>query len=340
MLIQTAIQGEGTERLPPQVQVDVEDLISQRFKVRGVTLPGGLPARSVLAGGHRSRIRGRGMDYVESRHYQAGDDIRTMDWRVTARAGHPHVKVYQEERERPVVILVDFSPSMFFGTRGSFKSVAAARTAALVGWASVAGGDRVGALLANGAHRELVPRGGRRGVMTLLRALSEYGALPDTVELTASGLATSGLLDALARLQRVVRPGSLIYLISDFFGIDGSDGSCARQLSLLRRHNQVVACQVVDPLELAAPPAGRYGVGDGRKGRMGGILDTRSRAGRAAYQDYLSGHHEQVRALLSGRLIQHVVLTTDADIATQLDAAARGGQNDQGGQGHSREAPA
>ena len=99
----------------PNVRVIVEDLIGLRRRVEGLQLKRGQPSRSVITGGHRSRFRGRGMDYQESRHYQAGDDIRNMDWRITARAGRPHVKLYEEERERPVVTLLDLGPSMFFG---------------------------------------------------------------------------------------------------------------------------------------------------------------------------------------------------------------------------------
>lgn len=130
-------------QLPPAMdssaKVDARDLIGLRHEARALSLGSRRPVASALAGPHDSRFRGRGMDYRESRHYQPGDDIRNMDWRVTARAGRPHTKVYQAERERPVVVLADFGATLFFGTRGTFKSVAAARTAALIAWAAVAG---------------------------------------------------------------------------------------------------------------------------------------------------------------------------------------------------------
>lgn len=100
--------------------------------------------RAIRAGNHLSKLRGRGMDFAEVRNYQAGDEIRHMEWRVTARTGRPHVKIYQEERERPVVILADFNPSMIFGTRVAFKSVVAARLAAMLVWTVIKQGDRVG----------------------------------------------------------------------------------------------------------------------------------------------------------------------------------------------------
>ena len=131
-------------------------------------------ARARLAGDHLSRFRGRGMDYRESRAYQPGDDVRSMDWRITARTGVPHVKLYQEERERPVVLFLDLNPGMFFGSRGMLKSVAAARAAALVAWAAAERGDRVGAMLFDGGHCDLPPRGGRHGVLRLIRELVEH----------------------------------------------------------------------------------------------------------------------------------------------------------------------
>jgi uncharacterized protein (DUF58 family) len=300
--------------LPPEVRVDADDLLAQRQQARALAQPARRPVGSVLAGSHSSHIRGRGMDYLESRHYQAGDDVRAMDWRVTARVGRPHVKVYHEERERPVVVMVDFNASMFFGTRGSFKSVTAARAASLLGWAAIGRGDRIGALLFNGEHRELAPRGGRRGAMALIGALTEAGNPEYGLNAETSG----GMAEALLRLRRVARPGSLVYVISDFYSIDGADGDVARHLARLHRHSELVACQVVDPLELAPPPAGRYGISDGRA--QSAVLDTRSLAGRGAYQQYLADHHRQVRELTEERGIPLVQLRTDEDVVGQLQS--------------------
>lgn len=301
--------------LPAAVRVDADDLIGLREAARALSLPVQRRAKSALAGAHRSAIRGRGMDYLESRHYQAGDDVRAMDWRVTARAGRPHVKVYHEERERPVVVLVDFNQSMFFGTRGCFKSVAAARAAALLGWAAVGRGDRIGGWLFNGEHRELVPRGGRRGVMALIGALTKAGSPASGSNADSCG----GMAEALSRLRRVVRPGSLVYLISDFYGIQQQGqphGDIAKHLARLHRHNELVACLVADPLELLPPPPGRYGVSDGQ--RRDGVLDTRSGRGRDAYRQYLNRQRRAVRELTEEQGIPLVQLRTDQDIADQL----------------------
>jgi uncharacterized protein (DUF58 family) len=249
------------------------------------------------------------MDYQETRSYQPGDDIRNMDWRVTARAGRPHTKLYQEERERPVVVVVDLGPSMFFGTRNAFKSVVAVRAAALIGWATVGNGDRIGALLFNGTHHELAPKAGRPGVLRLIRQLvaTSEPALGDGLQSQRGGLS-----EALQRLRRVARPGSLVAILSDFYSLDEVSGN---HLSRLRRHNDVIAVQIFDPLEQAPPPPGRYGISDG--GRRS-VLDTRSRSQREAYAAYFVGHHRRVREDMAKWAIPLIGLRTDQDMVATL----------------------
>jgi uncharacterized protein (DUF58 family) len=315
--------------LDPNIRVTADDLIAQRARAMRLkpVRPGA--ARSGLAGAHRSRFRGRGMDYRESRHYQAGDDIRNMDWRVTARAGHPHIKLFDEERERPVVVLVDFGPSMFFASQGAFKSVVAARLAALIGWSAVVQGDRVGALLFNGEHKELQPAGGRRGQMRLIRALVEEGdpdrglALnPAEPRHSAGGdvfartrSQPGAMTQALARLRRVARPGSLVFLLSDFYAMDADT---ALHLTRLAQHSDLTAFQIVDPLELEPPPPGRYGISDGRRG---GMLDTGSRSQRARYADHFGQHHAAVRGLTEGNGIPLLRCSTVDDPGERLATA-------------------
>lgn len=291
------------------VRPDSDELIALRRQAKGLRLAGRRYASSVLAGAHGSRFRGRGMDYQESRAYQAGDDIRNMDWRVTARAGHPYTKLYQEERERPVVLLLDLSPSMFFGTRGAFKSVVAARLAALIGWVTVAHGDRIGALLFNSHHVEVPPQGGRRGVLRLIRQLV---AATDPVAGMQAEPHPDRLGNALQRLRRVARPGSLVFIISDFYAMDEETG---KQLLHLRRHSDLAAIQIVDPLELTPPPAGRYGVTDGRRS---GLLDTRSSRRRHEYIAWFEAHHRSVRELTRRRGIPLLQLSTSDDLVERL----------------------
>jgi len=237
------------------IHLEAAELIALRPRCSALLLPMHSPAASALAGAYRSRFRGRGVDFVESRSYQPGDDIRNMDWRVTARTGRPHTKIFQEERERPVLIVLDASPSLFFGTRTRLKSVAAGYLAAAIAWTAVKRGDRVGAFLfAPDGHREMRPAGGRRGAMHVIQGLVEW-LDPDRAH-----EGTEDLAAALQRVRHAVRPGSLVLVISDFFGLDEN---CNRHLSRLRQHNDVIGCQIVDPAEETLP-TGRYPITDGR----------------------------------------------------------------------------
>jgi uncharacterized protein (DUF58 family) len=213
--------------------------------------------RSNMSGQYLSRFKGRGMEFDESRPYQPGDDIRNMDWRVTARTSKAHSKVFREERERPVLLWVDFRPSMFFATRVCFKSVLAAKLAALLAWKVTQMGDRLGGLLFSASrHLELRPGRGKKGVLRLIKHLAEFsqtlpGSGPD---------ATQDENHALNRLAQVTRPGSLIYLISDFRYLSAQLEST---LSRLTSHNEVVLIHIHDPLETALPDSGYYRVTDG-----------------------------------------------------------------------------
>jgi uncharacterized protein (DUF58 family) len=210
-----------------------------------------------------------------------------------------------------VVTLLDLGPTMFFGTRVAFKSVVAARLAALVGWAAIASHDRIGALLFNGEHHELQPAGGRRSVMRLIRALARAGDPAAGLDHQADPAALSA---ALARLRRVARPGSLVFLFSDFYALDGEPG---RHLSNLVRHCDVIACQVADPLEIAPPPAGRYGITDGARF---GVLDTGSGRDGDTYEAHLVRRQKAIHDLTLARGIPLIRFSTEDDPVARLTA--------------------
>jgi len=295
------------------IHPSTDELIQLRLHAHDLALRSRQTARSVLAGGHHSNFRGRGMDYLESRAYQSGDDIRNMDWRVTARSGRAHVKVYHEERERPVVVMVDFGPGMFFATHGAFKSIIAARVAALIAWAAVDNGDRIGALLYNGKHQELRPAGGQRGALRLIRAL--VAAADPAGRPAATAERGDTLNAALLRLRRVARPGSLVFIVSDFYN---SDGDSRQHLQHLRRHNDVVACQVLDRLELEPPAAGRYPV---QYGEQQGLLDTRSASRRQAWAEHFAARRRALDELTQQCAVPLIRLTTGDDVTQTLRSA-------------------
>jgi len=227
-----------------------------------------------------SAFRGRGMEYDESRPYQSGDDVRNLDWRVMARTGKPHTKVFREERERPVFCRVDYRARMFFGTRGVFKHVLAAELASLAAWRAVLNGDRVGGVIfSDTVHHELKPDRGRSATLHLLRQL-EIGQDWET----NSGDQAAGINAALARLRRLARPGSMLMLFSDFHGLDASGEA---HLSYLARHNALLLFYIYDPIEAHLPPPGRYHM---VSGDQNWVIDTSDR-------DLTQAHHEHHQAL-------------------------------------------
>ncbi|MDF1677751.1 MAG: DUF58 domain-containing protein [Legionellaceae bacterium] len=258
--------------------------------------------------GHReTRLRGRGMDFAEVRNYQAGDEIRHMEWRSTARTGRPHIKLYQEERERPVVLLIDFNPSMHFGTRDVFKSVLAARLAALLAWIAIAAGDRVGSCLFSGDHLdERLPQNRHKGVLPLLASLSHYTSiLHQTPDITPRPLN-----DILVRLKRVLKPGSLLILMSDFYSLNDASELL---LSRLKKHNDIIAYRIADPLELNAPKPGLYPVTNGRDTCT---LDLRKKTTRQTYIDTLHARTETIEARFNRLRIPCFTVTTETDWVT------------------------
>lgn len=271
--------------------VALEDLIALRFPARQLRLGRRNRALSVLAGPNKSNFRGRGIDFEEVRNYQPGDDIRSIDWRVTARTGNAHTKMFREERERPVLVAVDQRSNMFFGSSHCCKSVLAAHLASLLAWSALDAGDRVGGLVFNGAsHREIRPRRSRRTVLALLSQVAEYNrALPlDTP-------ATGNFADALANLRRIARPGTSLFMVSDFRGADHEHAR--EQLFQLAQHTEITAIACSDPLEAELPRAGRYAVTDGRARSE---LDTADRDLRVAYHE----HARQRREMLSKDLLR------------------------------------
>lgn len=243
----------ANERVAPQLA----DLMAQSRRATA------LPAwtRSVRArqtGAYLATMKGRGMEYAESRPYQAGDDIRALDWRVTARSGKPHTKLFREERERPVYVVVDYRRAMFFATHGVFKTVLAARTAALLAWKAAQTGDRIGGIVfSDTVHRELPPG---RGNLAAIRFIKHLVA--DCRQPTADG-AAAAVAGALARLRRVVKPGSLVFLLSD--GREFGDQACS-DFALLARHNDVMLMFIYDEFEAALPDLnGELRVADGRR---------------------------------------------------------------------------
>ncbi|MEO8802823.1 MAG: DUF58 domain-containing protein [Rudaea sp.] len=298
------------------IDVELAELIAMRQRASRFARP---PQR--VSGGraatHESRFRGRGVDYVESRNYQPGDDIRQMDWRVTARTGRPHTKLFQEEREQSTFLLVDCNACMRFGTRKRFKSVQAARTAALIAWAAVLGGDRVGALgFGPNLNAEVKPGGGSRGALRVLRALAQWDAL------SRGDAAPVALSQALQRAHRLARPGCRIVLLTDGFS---ADAEAQAPLSMLAAHCEVVTILISDPLEQAAPPPARYAM----RSESGLVtLDFAAAKTRKQWLELFARRRERMIDMLKRRALRWTQLETqeepDAALARLLGLGGKG----------------
>lgn len=232
-----------------RVTVALEELIQLKAEARGFSFLPRQPVNSLLAGRHASRLRGRGLAFEELRHYHQGDDIRTIDWKATARLRSPHVRVYSEERERPVLLVVDQRGPMFFGSRRAMKSVAAAEVAALGAWRALRTGDRVGGIVFNEA--EMVDLRPHRSQTQVLRILHEVVRMN---HLLAANEASSGAITLNHALEAALRRAThdhLVVVISDF---DGADEETQRLTTLIAAHNDMLAVAIYDPLGASLQP--------------------------------------------------------------------------------------
>ena len=239
--------------LIPGIHVDPEDLLRPP--------PKGFPPRpqrlALRQGPHPSRVKGRGMEYAESRAYHPGDDVRHIDWRITARSGRVHTKLFQEERERPVLLVLNLTPSLYFGTRNTLKSVQACRVGALLGWQAFQRGDRVGALVQGPqGHFEHKPSRVRPAFLRLLRTLAEFHNEPLHTQ-AEPGFRELEFHPLLRQVLRVAAPGTLVQVLSDFESLAKTP---LDPLLRLAKHGEVRICELTDPLEETLPDSGRMSV--------------------------------------------------------------------------------
>ena len=293
------------------VYADLSDLVRLRYRARGFTFLPRQPVHSILAGRHASRLRGRGLNFDEIRRYLPGDDIRQMDWKVTARTRIPHTRVYTEEHGRSTLLVVDQRLSMFFGSRENFKSVTAAQTAAVAAWRVIAMKDLVGAAIFDDASVEVIPPAGSSGhVMRMLgrivernRALSnDAGIMPGPQMLNA----------ALSRAMELAKHDTLVFVITD--GI-GHDDDTRKWLSRIASHNDVMVALINDPLEVNLPDAGSKVFG---RGDLQLEVDTGSKKLREAFQEDFAERKEAAKRFLIQREVPLMSVSTDEDVVLQF----------------------
>lgn len=243
--------GGDRASLTDPTKVTVSQLIALRAAGESLPLRSG-PIRARQSGQYLSAFKGRGMEFDEVRPYQPGDDVRTIDWRVTARSGHPHTKLFREERECPVLFWLDLSNSMFFATRRAYKAVLAAETTALLAWHALHSGDRLGGVIFTPeASRILRPARGKVAVTGLIGEICRHPVWAGTEKVPANGT----VRDHFAPLTRLVKPGGRLFILSDFRTLSEHD------LQLLRRlaaHSELILAHIFDPVEQELPPPGHY----------------------------------------------------------------------------------
>ena len=244
------------------IYANLDELRRLQFKTRGFSFMPKQPANSLLSGKHVSRLRGRGLNFEELRHYRPGDDIRAMDWKVTQRTGKPHIKVYTEEKERNVYLAIDQRMTMFFGSSHKMKSVIAAELAALMAWRVVETGDRVGAIIYNDEEIKFIPA--KRGRGHVINVLAEIIKKNHQLNLSKpnpndDSKAFNKMLD---KLRVVSGHNALVILIGDGHGWNKQSTGFIKQI---RQHNEIIACHVFDPLELNLPKMAQMVVSDGDK---------------------------------------------------------------------------
>ena len=298
--------------------ISLQQLLVQRYAAKTLEYIAHTRSIAGISGLHLSKMRGRGIDFEEFRPYQPGDDIRLIDWRVTARTSRPFTKVFREERERPVIIAVDQTHNMYFGSQIAFKSVIAAQAAAVFCWLAIDNGDRVGGLVFSDIEANLVrPKRSRRSALHLLNQVFEYNKkLPDVKDpenLTPTDPRFQpGLAHALGQIRRITKPGSTLYIISDFATLDEK---ALQYLNQLSRHNNVICCLVYDALEESLPVPGIYSITDGNRK---GALNTHNSKARIRYREEFEERMDRLSSEFDKLQIQLIKMRTNQLVVERI----------------------
>ena len=296
------------------IYAELKDLVALRLQASGFSFLPKQPVHSILSGRHASRLRGRGLNFEELRHYRLGDDIRSMDWKVTNRTGKPHVRVFTEERERPVLLLVDQRIGMFFGSRLKMKSVIAAELAALAAWRVVSVGDRVGSLVFN--DTEIIETKPHRSTKTVMQIL--HNVLKQNHALSAAQRPPQNdqqLNLALKEAERLSGHDYLIVIVSD---MSGWNAETVKRIKRLAQHNDVMASLVYDELEKTLPDHSNLVLSDG-------LMQVQVEPSLAGLSTRYTQHFESAVEHLQQELNRHgipvIPMNTHESVVAQMKAA-------------------
>jgi uncharacterized protein (DUF58 family) len=293
------------------VYVQLDELVRLQHKASGFSFLPKQPVHSILSGRHNSKLRGRGLNFEELRNYLPGDDTRNIDWKVTARTRTPYVRVYTEEKDRSVWLLIDQRVGMFFGSQKRMKSVVAAEVGAISAWRVLSVGDRVGALIFNDNEISVVPphRSRERVMQILKQVVIKNQALSASPELKPD---PGKLNEALKQASILARHDCLVCLISDG---DGLNSETRQHISRLAEHNDVISTLIYDPLEKKMPAVGRLRFADG-EGQL--EADTSNKKLRRQFESEFKQRLDGIQNASRRFSIPVVPLHTNSPVSEQL----------------------
>lgn len=289
------------------MQLELATLLELKHKANGLSLHSTRHMRTPLSGLYASVFRGQGMDFEEVREYCYGDEIRHIDWRVTARMQKTYLKVYREERERQVLLCVDMSLGMQFGTRHTFKHIQAAQIAALLGWSGLIHGDKVGGLVfTQQALQFFRPERSQRSFLQLLKQLSQP---IDLLSSEKSNENTLDLLKALHSLNQSSHTGALLFIIADFLNLETK--ALQRALAELQQRHEVVLIHLNDPADMQLPAMGIvcFVTPEGKEL----YVDTNNAKGRKTYTDLWQQQYDYFKQMAQRLKIHCLTIATNED---------------------------
>ena len=291
---------------------NLSEMVRLRYAARELTGFPQVQARQMMAGGHRSRFRGRGMDFDEVRIYQPGDDVRSIDWRVTAKTQTPHTKIFREERERPVLVVSDLRGPMFFGSQ-RLKSVLACEVSAALAWAGLNANDRVGGLVFGAQQQsDVKSRRSHHAVLEFIHKLRDFSE-----QLLQPAADQYSLAHILEETRRFALPGTTIFIVSDFHDFNED---CERHLFELARHGNLNFCHIFDNIEIQLPDPALYAVSDGEQQRL---LDTGNNRLREEFANAFAARSQRLKKF-SQQLSAGLLPFNTADSAMSVLAQAYG----------------
>lgn len=295
-----------------RTHINLQDLLATRHYLHKIALFSTPLQRSPLLGLHQSRLRGRGMDFDQVRAYQSGDDARSIDWRVTARTGEVHTKIFHEERERPIFIMVEQSAHLFFASSGCFKSVLAAQIASLFAWAGLQHNDRVGGLVFTDTQLQHIPA--HRNKHSVLQLLQAIATANQALQEPMFSESANPLPAALQQARRMTRPGGLIILICNERHLDEDNSQLLRRLN---EHAELILVPISDPLEHRLPALAQASFSMGERSIT---LDTGQKALRQQWRQQGQAQQDAWQTLAKQLGAPLLPLSTAVPLLQQLQA--------------------